>query len=157
MRVKVVKWCRKKWNEHNLMYVYHKECEIKQKNNETAQTANFTDFPLISCGNGPMVHNGPKLSNGNAFFSYWKILLRYPGYAICKLTSRAFWKCNGFPWWDVLNQSYDSKTVVRWDPPPLDHPTIICVFWPENSHILDSSSARVHGEGRNDCEACFAM
>ena len=31
MKVKVVKWCRKKWNKHNLMYIYHKQCEIKQK------------------------------------------------------------------------------------------------------------------------------
>ena len=34
MKVKVVKWCRKKkkWNEHNLMHIYHKQCEIMQKN-----------------------------------------------------------------------------------------------------------------------------
>ena len=30
-----------------------KQCEIKQKFNETAEMANFTDLPLISCGNGP--------------------------------------------------------------------------------------------------------
>ena len=28
VKVKVVKWCRKKLNEHNLMYIYHKQCEI---------------------------------------------------------------------------------------------------------------------------------
>ena len=28
VKVRVVKWCRKKWNEHNLMYIYHKQCEI---------------------------------------------------------------------------------------------------------------------------------
>ena len=37
----------KKWNEHNLMYIFHK------KINETAQTAHINDFPLIFCGNGP--------------------------------------------------------------------------------------------------------
>ena len=31
IHVKVVKWCRKKWNEHNLMCIYHKQCEIMQK------------------------------------------------------------------------------------------------------------------------------
>ena len=36
-----------------MMCIYHKQCEIKQKITETAQTAKFTDFPLISCGNGP--------------------------------------------------------------------------------------------------------
>ena len=33
------------------MYIYHKQYEIIQKFNETDQTANFTDFPLISCEN----------------------------------------------------------------------------------------------------------
>ena len=28
------------------MYIYHKQCEIKQKITETAQTVKFTDFPL---------------------------------------------------------------------------------------------------------------
>ena len=56
--MKVVKWCGKKWNEHNLMYIYHKQCDIMQNFNETAQTANFTVshwFPV------EMVHIGPKL------------------------------------------------------------------------------------------------
>ena len=55
MKVKVDKWCRKKLNEHNLMYIYHKQCEIKQKINETAQTANFTVFTM------EMVQKGRKL------------------------------------------------------------------------------------------------
>ena len=28
------------------MYIYHKQCEILQKITETAQTFNFSDFPL---------------------------------------------------------------------------------------------------------------
>ena len=32
VKVKVVKWCRKKWFDHNQMYIYHKQCEILQKN-----------------------------------------------------------------------------------------------------------------------------
>ena len=31
VKVKVVKWCRKKWFDHNLMYIYHKQYEILQK------------------------------------------------------------------------------------------------------------------------------
>ena len=46
IHVKVVKWCRKKWNEHNLMCIYHKQCEIMQKNRWNSSKANFTDFPL---------------------------------------------------------------------------------------------------------------
>ena len=50
IHVKVVILVSEKWNEHNLMYIDHKQCEIMQKFNETAQTANFTDFPLIFWG-----------------------------------------------------------------------------------------------------------
>ena len=46
IHVKVVKWCRKKWNEHNLMCIYHKQCEIMQKIQWNSSKANFTDFPL---------------------------------------------------------------------------------------------------------------
>ena len=31
VKVKVVTWCWKKWNKHNLMYIYHIQCEIMQK------------------------------------------------------------------------------------------------------------------------------
>ena len=50
------------------MYIYHKQCEIKQKKFfiETAQTANFTDFPLILCGNGP---KGTKTMQTQTLFS----------------------------------------------------------------------------------------
>ena len=53
MKMKVVKWCQKNWNEHNLMY--HKKCEImeREKIGETAQTTKFADFSFILCGNGP--------------------------------------------------------------------------------------------------------
>ena len=30
-KLKVTKWCWKQRNEHNLMYIYHKQCENKQK------------------------------------------------------------------------------------------------------------------------------
>ena len=30
-KLKVAKWCRKHLNEHNLMYIYHKQCENMQK------------------------------------------------------------------------------------------------------------------------------
>ena len=30
-KLKVAKWCWKQQNEHNLMYIYHKQCENMQK------------------------------------------------------------------------------------------------------------------------------
>ena len=46
VKVKVVKWCRKKWNEHNLMYIYHKECEILQKIHWNSSNVQFRWFPI---------------------------------------------------------------------------------------------------------------
>ena len=63
MKVKVVKWCRKKWNEHNLMYIMW---NVTKNINKTAQTAKFTDFPLILCGVGP---KGTKTMQTQTLFS----------------------------------------------------------------------------------------
>ena len=30
-KLKAAKWCWKQQNEHNLMYIYHKQCENMQK------------------------------------------------------------------------------------------------------------------------------
>ena len=46
IHVKVVILVSEKWNEHNLMYIYHKQCEIMQKIQWNSSKANFTDFPL---------------------------------------------------------------------------------------------------------------
>ena len=45
-------------------------------------------------------------ANENMFSSDWKIFLRYQGYAIGKLTSRAFRKCGGFCCYNFFNPSY---------------------------------------------------
>mgnify|MGYP004289720547 CR=1 FL=1 len=46
MKVKVVKWCRKKWFDHNQMYIYHKQCEILQKNHRNSSNIQFQWFPI---------------------------------------------------------------------------------------------------------------
>ena len=46
IHLKVVILVSEKWNEHNLMYIYHKQCEIMQKIQWNSSKANFTDFPL---------------------------------------------------------------------------------------------------------------
>ena len=50
-------------------------------------------------------------ANANAFFSDWNIFLMYPGYAIGKLTSRAFRKCGGFCCYNFLNPSYSRSKL----------------------------------------------
>ena len=44
--VKVVGEVSEKWNYPNLMYIYHKQCEIMQEIQWNSSNANFTDFPL---------------------------------------------------------------------------------------------------------------
>ena len=46
VKVKVVKWCRKKWNEHNLMWIYHKQCEILQKIHWNSSNGQIHWFPI---------------------------------------------------------------------------------------------------------------
>ena len=60
---------------------------LTKKITETAQTANFSDFPLVFDGNGP---KSTKIILTQIFFLGVEVFLRYPGYAIGKLTSRAF-------------------------------------------------------------------
>ena len=49
VKVKVVKWGFKKWNQHILVYIYAKQCEIQQKKvDEKAQTAKLTVFAMGS-------------------------------------------------------------------------------------------------------------
>ena len=90
MNVKVVKWCLKMWNEHNLMNIYHKQCEIMQKIQWNSSNGQNHWFPV------EMVHNGTNYANANSLFSVAKYFLRYPGYAIWKLMSGRFWKRDGF-------------------------------------------------------------
>ena len=93
VKVKVVKWCRKKWNGHNLMYIsITNNVKSYKKFTETAQMSNFSDFPLILCRNGPKGTRTMQTQTHFAQIGEKKI----PGYAIEKLTSRAFWKCGGF-------------------------------------------------------------
>ena len=101
VKVKVVKWCRKKWNEHNLVYVYHKQWEIKQKFNETAQNSLISLWLSVE-----MVRKGPKLckhkcfflrleADANAFFSEFSKVSR-----VCHRKADV----QGFPkmWWFLL-------------------------------------------------------
>ena len=46
IHLKVVILVSEKWNEHNLMYIDHKQWEIMQKIQWNSPKANFTDFPL---------------------------------------------------------------------------------------------------------------
>ena len=72
MKVKVVKWCRKKWNEHNMMYIYHKQCEIKQKKSlkqlKRPNSLISHWFPV------EMVQTGPKLCKCKRIFLKLKIM-----------------------------------------------------------------------------------
>ena len=67
MKVKVVKWCRKKWNEHNLMYIYHKQCETKQKNQWNSSNGQLHWFPIDFLWKWSIMDQN--YANANAFFS----------------------------------------------------------------------------------------
>ena len=49
----------------------------------------------------------------SANYSNAKKFKRYPGYAIGKLTSRAFWKCDRFLWYHILNQAKIGNKIPK--------------------------------------------
>ena len=77
VKVKVVKWCRKKWNEHNLMYIYHKQCEIKQKIQWNSSNGQLHWFLIDFLWKWSIMDQN--YANANAFFSVANIFKRYPG------------------------------------------------------------------------------
>ena len=66
VKVKVVKWCRKKWNDHNLMYIYHKQCEILQKKSPKQLKRSIS--VISHWFSLEMVQNKPKLRKRKHFF-----------------------------------------------------------------------------------------
>ena len=72
VKVKVVKWCRKKWFDHNLMYIYHKQCEILQKNHRSSSNIQFQWFPIDSLWKGS--EKDQNYANANASRRLAKIL-----------------------------------------------------------------------------------
>ena len=76
------------------MYIYHKQCEIMQKKSmkqlkrSTSLISHW--FPV------EMVHNGPKLCKRKRCFLCCKNFQEVSRYALWKLTSCRFRKCDGF-------------------------------------------------------------
>ena len=66
VKVKVVKWCRKKWFDHNLMYIYHKQCEILQKIHRNSSNIQFQWFPIDSLWKWSK--RDQNYANANVFF-----------------------------------------------------------------------------------------
>ena len=90
MKMKVVIWCRKKWNEHNLMYIYHKQCEIKQKIQWNSSNGQLHWFPIDFLWKWPIMDQN--CANANAWFSDWrKKLILTNRFSVCG-TPQNSWK-----------------------------------------------------------------
>ena len=102
---KVAKWCWKQQNEHNLMYIYHKQCEKGKQINESAQTAEFNVLSRLRkelCAENPKTKENKKKLNVN----YSNFSNTIQGCTMSKSVPRAFQKCGTFRYLKVLNQSY---------------------------------------------------
>ena len=108
MKVKVAKWCWKKWNGPILMHIYDKQYEIMQKNQW--KCPNFQ----TSC-----FYNGRSLTDRSSLLKTLKtretktwitqnfeLVWPIQGRTMWKLTSWGFQKCGSFRDLEVLNQSY---------------------------------------------------
>ena len=113
MKVKVVKWCRKKM-KWALSAVYLTQTIMwKQTKKSLKQLKRLISvishlFPVEIVQNSKSTKT---MQTQTLFFSDW----RYPVYVIGKLTSRAFWKCGVFCFYNFLNRTYGcSKLGPNW-------------------------------------------
>ena len=76
---------------------------------------------LWNCPNAGLLHyfseHARKMEKREVIFAFRPITpmqkQRYPGYAIGKLTSRAFWKCDRFLWYHILNQAKIGNKIPK--------------------------------------------
>ena len=66
VKVKVAKLCRKKWFDHNMMYIYHKQYEILQK--KSPKQLKHSISVISHWFSVEMVQKGPKLRKRKRFF-----------------------------------------------------------------------------------------
>ena len=62
LNVKVVKWCRRKWNNHNLMFIYHIQCQNMPKiqwNSSNDQKLKICRIASL-CRPDPRTHQPPE-------------------------------------------------------------------------------------------------
>ena len=107
-KLKVVKWCQKRWNWPILMYIYHKQCEIIQKIQWKGSNSQLQCF-----------YNGRSLTDRSSLLKMKKtretktwitqnfeLVWPIQGRTMWKSTSRGFQKCGSFRDFEVLNHSY---------------------------------------------------
>ena len=119
-KVKVVKWCQKRWNWPILMYIYHKQCEIIQKIQWKGSNSQLQCF-----------YNGRSLTDRSSLLKTRKtretktwitqnfeLVWPIQGRTMWKSTSRGFQKCGSFRDLEVLNHSYrlsKSGQIQTWE------------------------------------------
>ena len=100
MKVKVVKWCRKKWNKPNLMHIYHKQSEIMQKIQWNSSNGQLHWFLIDFLRKWPIMESikWTKTMQTQTLFSLLQKKSRYPGYES--------WRPGGFLCYNYLNRTY---------------------------------------------------
>ena len=104
VKVKVVKWCWKKWSGPILMHIYAKQCEIMQKIDEKAPTVKFT---VLQGEISSVVLKTWKTRKTNTWITQiFQILYPTQGGTMWTLTSSAFRQCGTFWAWQFLKGGY---------------------------------------------------
>ena len=107
-KLKVAKWCWKQQNEHNLIYIYHKQCENMQKIQWKCSNGQIQCFYKGTSGalcwkpKKTRKTRETKTRIAQNFLIVWPI----PGCTMSKSMPRAFRKCGTFRYLKVFNQSY---------------------------------------------------
>ena len=108
LKVKVAKWCWKKWNWPILMHIYDNQCEIMQKNQWKGPNFQIQCFyNERSLTDRSSLLKSPKTRETKTWITQnFELVWPIQGRTMWKLTSWGFRKCGSFRDLEVLNQSY---------------------------------------------------
>ena len=107
-KVKVVKWCQKRWNWPILMYIYHIQCEIIQKiqwKGSNSQLQCFYNGRLLT-DRSSLLKTPETRETKTRITQNFELVWPIQGRTMWKLTSWGFRKCGSFGDLEVLNHSY---------------------------------------------------
>ena len=107
-KLKVVKWCQKRWNWPILMYIYHKQCEIIQKiqwKGSNSQLQCFYNGRLLT-DRSSLLKTPETRETKTRITQNFELVWPIQGRTMWKLTSWGFRKCGSFRDFEVLNRSY---------------------------------------------------
>ena len=115
MKVKVVKWCWKKWKWPILMHIYDKQCEIMQK--KSMEESKLSDLVFLQWDvRSSLLKTWKTTQTKTRFSQNLQILWHIQGGTMSKGMVRAFQICIKYGGGEVLTPSYGASKSTQFSP-----------------------------------------